>query len=84
MTSSATSQAQTAAREPQYGAIVICGRYTEIRLTQLIAALRTIAPSSVAGDWAGPFRTVPTDVLGTDMISIDGISLTQSGRRHAL
>jgi Domain of unknown function (DUF4261) len=55
---------------------VICGQYTEIKLTQLIAALRTIAPSSVMGDWLGPFRTAPTDALGTDMISIDGISLT--------
>jgi len=76
MTSSTTSQPQTAAREPQYSATVICGRYTEIRLTQLVAALRTIAPSSVMGDWLGPFRSSPTDALGTDMISIDGISLT--------
>jgi hypothetical protein len=76
MTSSATSRAQTELRQPQYDATVICGRYTEIRLTQLVAALRTIAPSSVIGDWMGPFRTPPTDDLGTDMISVDGISLT--------
>jgi Domain of unknown function (DUF4261) len=76
MTSSATSRPQTAAREPQYSSTVICGRYSEIRLTQLVAALRTIAPSSVMGDWLGPFRSPPTDALGTDMISVDGISLT--------
>lgn len=76
MTSSARSQSPADAREPQYSAIVICGRYTEIRLTQLFAALRSIAPSSVMGDWMGPFRAAPTDDLGTDMISIDGISLT--------
>jgi hypothetical protein len=76
MASSATSQPQTTALKPQYSATVICGRYTEIRLTQLIAALRTIAPSSVMGDWSEPFRAPPTDTLGTDVISIDGISLT--------
>lgn len=76
MTTSATSQSQTETRQPQYSATVICNRYTEIRLTRLIAALRTIAPSSVMGDWLGPFRTPPTDELGTGMISIDGISLT--------
>jgi hypothetical protein len=33
--SSATYQSQAAARMPQYSAIVICSRYTEIRLTRL-------------------------------------------------
>jgi hypothetical protein len=70
------SQSQAAARMPQYSAVVVCGRYTEIRLTQLIAVLRSIAPSSAIGDWAGPFRTPPTDALGTGMISINGVSLT--------
>jgi hypothetical protein len=76
MASSATSQSQTAAQKPQYSATVICGRYTEIKLTELIAALRTIAPSSVMGNWVGPFKTLPSDDLGTNMIGIDGISLT--------
>ena len=67
---------KTAAPEPQYSATVIYGSYSEIRLTQLIAALRRVAPSSVVGDWLGPVRTPPTDALGTDMISVDGISLT--------
>lgn len=76
MTSLATCSPQDAARSPQHAATVICGRYTEIRLTQLIAALRSVAPSSVIGDWAGPFRSPPTDALGTNMLSIDGIPLT--------
>lgn len=76
MTKSATSGTETKTRQPQYSATVLCNRYTEIRLTRLFGALRTIAPSSVMGDWSGPFRTPPTDELGTEMISIDGISLS--------
>ena len=76
MTSSDSSQSQAAAPKPQFSATVICSRHTEIRLTQLIAALRTIAPSSVMGDWTGPFSTPPADALGTGMISIDGIPLS--------
>jgi hypothetical protein len=70
------SQSKTVERQPQYSATVVCDRYTEITLTSLIAALRSVAPSSVMGDWQGPFTTPPTDALGTGMISIDGVSLT--------
>jgi Domain of unknown function (DUF4261) len=76
MASPARAPSPATARVPQFSAVVVCGRYTEIKLTQLIAALRTIAPASVIGDWAGPFKTPPTDALGTDMLSVDGISLT--------
>lgn len=76
MTSSAASQSQVPARTPQYSATVVCGRYTEIRLTQLVEALRAIAPASVLGDWTGPFKALPADALGTDMISVDGVALT--------
>jgi hypothetical protein len=55
----------------KHSAVVICGRYAEITLTQLVAALRTIAPSSIIGDWPGPFKSPPTDALGVNMISID-------------
>src|SRR5215831_11827596 len=76
MTSPVPSPSQAAARAPQFGATVVYGRYTEIKLTQLIQALRTIAPLSVMGDWSGPFAGPPTDALGTDLLSIDGVSLT--------
>jgi hypothetical protein len=76
MTTPAISQSKTVERQPLYGATVICDRYAEITLTSLIAALRAVAPSSVMGDWLGPFKTPPTDALGTGMISIDGVSLT--------
>lgn len=76
MTPIPVSQSKAVERQPQYSATVICGRYTEITLTQLIAALRAVAPSIVMGDWTGPFSGPPADALGTEMISIDGISLT--------
>jgi hypothetical protein len=75
MTTSAASRSQAAALKPQFGATVICDRRTAIRLTQLIAALRTIAPSSAMGDWQGPFTTRPSDAYGTGMLSIDGVPL---------
>jgi hypothetical protein len=76
MTSSATPQSEALALKPQFGATVICNRHVAIRLTQLIAALRTIAPSSAMGDWQGPFTARPSDAYGTGMISIDGVPLT--------
>jgi len=76
MTSPVTSQSQATARAPQFSATVVYDHYREIRLTQLIAALKTIAPSSVLGDWSGSFAVPPSDALGTDVVSLDGISLT--------
>jgi hypothetical protein len=76
MMSPTTSPSQTAARAPGFTAIIPYRRYAEITLTQLITALRSIAPGSVMGDWAGPFTAPPTDALGTGMLSIDGVSLT--------
>jgi hypothetical protein len=76
MMSASTEQSQAAGGAASYSATVICGRYTDIKLTNLVAALRTVAPSSVIGDWAGPFKSPPTDALGTGMLSIDGVGLT--------
>jgi Domain of unknown function (DUF4261) len=72
MSSTAASESPAQPSTPQYSATLICGRYTEIKLTQLIAAFRTIAPSGVIGEGAAP----QTDALGTDVISLDGIALT--------
>ncbi|MGJ4931620.1 DUF4261 domain-containing protein [Bradyrhizobium sp. HKCCYLS2038] len=70
------SSPQAAAGSPQYSAIVICNRYTEIKLAELVDALRAVAPSSKIGDWIGPFDGRDIEAFGSDMISIDGVQMT--------
>jgi uncharacterized protein DUF4261 len=71
-----TGGAQGTERKPLFSSIVFCNRASDLTLTRLAAALHDIAPSSVLGDWSGPFKEPPADALGTGMLSIDGVSLS--------
>ena len=76
MTSEVSPGAQAIVREPTFGATVLYRQHSEIRLTQLFAALQSFAPAVVMGDWKGPFTTPPTDDQGVAMLSVDGIRLS--------
>ena len=76
MASAVSPGAEAAVREPTFSATVLYRRHTEVRLTELLAALRSIAPEAVMGDWEGPFTTPPMDDQGVEMLSIDGIRLS--------
>jgi hypothetical protein len=71
-----TGGAQRAERKPLFSSIVFCNQASDLTLTRLVEALHGIAPSSVLGDWSGPFKDPPVDTLGTGMLSIDGVSLS--------
>ncbi len=70
--------------KPAHGAIVVYPAYAEIKLTQLFDALLRLAPDAKLGDWAGPYKVRPSDDIGTNMLSIDGVRLSMLNADAAL
>lgn len=59
-----------------FNAVAVGRRYVDFKLTQLITAVKAIAPDAIMGDWEGPFTGVPSDALGIQALSLNGVKMT--------
>ncbi len=76
MNTSPAAQPTTDAPKAAFEAVVVGRKYVDITLTKLIAAVKAIEPDAVVGDWTGPFTEPPSDALGIQVLSVNGIKMS--------